>query len=525
MSTPPDDPGGSDWQRLDRRMLLIDPAKVLRQLLIPAIVAMVGIGSRQPAWTLPAIPVMILLAVLFGSIPWFTTRYRITDTQLIVKRGLLNKTRLTAPLDRIRSVDLEASLLHRALGLEKVQVGTGVDDTRIELDSLAAPQAEQLRSYLLHRSRVVPAQSPAQSSADVPLDQPADPDVLTVTQPADQPLGPTDELARLDWSWLRFAPFSLARLVIVVGALGALSQFVDDVPVLDADTGSAVWDWIVSHSPFLVIGLLVGGALATWLVISVLGYVVQWWDMRLFREHGTLRLTRGLFTTSSTTIEEARVRGVELSEPVLLRMVGGAELSTLSTGLESGVSAVLPPCPRDVALQVGSAVLETPEPLVVPLQEHGPAARRRCHVRAQRPVLFLTAATVAATFLLTLGWWIPVVVVLGLVAVGALAAESEYRHLGHQLTADHLVAGSGTLTRTRTALERAGIIGWVVSQTWFQRRRALATLIATTAAGTERVVIRDVPFGVAVALADAATPGMVSEFLRPARRPGSSARS
>ena len=91
--------------------------------------------------------------------------------------------------------------------------------------------------------------------------------------------------------------------------------------------------------------------------------------------------------------------------------------------------------------------------------------------------------------------------------------ESSYRHLGHSLNGDHLVAGSGALARIRTVLETDGIIGWVVHQSWWQRRIGLANLVATTAAGNESVLIRDVRLDTAVALADAATPDLLSGFL------------
>jgi len=55
----------------------------------------------------------------------------------------------------VRSVDLEASLLHRILGLQKVQIGTGVDDDRITLDALATADAQALRTTLLTRRAVV----------------------------------------------------------------------------------------------------------------------------------------------------------------------------------------------------------------------------------------------------------------------------------------------------------------------------------------------------------------------------------
>jgi len=106
---------------------------------------------------------------------------------------------------------------------------------------------------------------------------------------------------------------------------------------------------------------------------------------------------------------------------------------------------------------------------------------------------------------------------VALLALAAVVGEASYRHLGHALADDHLVAGAGALARVRTVLETDGIIGWVVSQSWWQRRIGLADLTATTAAGNERVVVRDVRLGVAVALADAATPGLLGDFV--AREP------
>lgn len=515
---PPEDEGqqrlpeDEGWQRLDPKMLLLGPLTTVRQMAVPLLIALIGVGSRNILYSVMALPVMVFIVLLVGFVPWLTTRYRVTDTQLQTRRGLLSRRLMTAPLDRVRSVDLEAPLLHRLLKLTKVEVGTGVDDTRIELDSLSVQAADELRGFLLARSGLAGARaSTASSTTGATGAADSDPAAEPTEDRAPEPDEP--DLARLDWSWLRFAPFSLARLVIVAGALGVLSQFVDDLPILRADRVREGWEWVLDQALPLVIGVTIVACLVGWLVISVGGYVFQWYNLRLFREHGNLRLTAGLFTTRSTSVEEARIRGVALTEPVLLRLVGGAELATLATGVQSGVTAILPPAPVEVARRVGRHVLGSEEPLSVTLAEHGPAARRRCHVRNQWLTLIGTVAALAGVLRLDWSWLVPVLVLVVLTPLGALLGEAEYHHLGHGLTDEHLVAGSGTLTRTRTALERDGIIGWVVNQSWFQRRRDLATLIATTAAGTERVVVRDLPHDRAVELADAATPGMLTEFL------------
>ncbi|WP_101523750.1 PH domain-containing protein [Nocardioides houyundeii] len=340
------------WHRLDPRKLLLDPVKALGQLIVPILAIVVGVGSRDPRFFL-ATPVMILAALALGAIPWLTTYYRITDGQLQLRRGLLNKKSSTVRLERVRSVDLEASLLHRVLGLRKVEIGTGVDDERIVLDAVSVQHAASLRALLLtaRASAGEPAQPGAAAgsgTAQAPGEQglappsPADAGPTGIPTPVAWQAHPEEELARIDWTWLRFAPFSLARLVIVVGAVGFVSQFADDLPFLDGEHIRDAWRWITGFAlASVVTGLLVAGLLG-WLLLSVAGYVAQWWGLRLTRGDGSLHLTSGLFTTRSISVEEQRVRGVLLTEKALLRLVGGAELATLATGVAGGVTTILP---------------------------------------------------------------------------------------------------------------------------------------------------------------------------------------
>src|SRR5439155_595378 len=60
-------------------------------------------------------------------------------------------------------------------------------------------------------------------------------------------------------------------------------------------------------------------------IFSTVAYVVAYWGFRLSRQPGgTLYIVRGLLTRRSITLEERRLRGAEVSEPLLVRAVGGA---------------------------------------------------------------------------------------------------------------------------------------------------------------------------------------------------------
>ncbi|HSP60886.1 MAG TPA: PH domain-containing protein [Ornithinimicrobium sp.] len=515
---------GEEWQRLSPRMLLVHPVRGLGSMAVPLLIAFfIGRGDDGAWWIWLAV-VGGALALVAGMVSWFITRYRVTDAQLQLRTGLLNRRVLTAPLDRVRSVDIESTPVHRVLGLATVKVGTGVDSSRIELDGLGREQAAAMRTFLLSRSGV--ATAPGAPVGGAPVPSGADPTHPSSSQGPAAASGagaPSDgvELARIDWGWLRYAPFSLSSLVVVAGVAGVLAQFGDDVPVDEVAVAQDAWAWVLAQAVALLVVAAVVAVVVGWVLLSTLSYVLTWWNLRVVREPGgNLRVTRGLLTTHSQTIEREKVRGVRMGEPFLLRFVRGAELTAIATGIGTGgTTRVLPPAPRVVVTRVGHELLEEDGPLTMALVGHGPRARRRIHVRAQWGSLFLAALAAVPTWAPD-GWWfagwpawLPVAVLLGVGLFNALLAEASWRNLGHGLTGDHLVVQTGAVVRTREVLERAGVIGWVVHQSFFQRRLGLCHLTATTAAGSEQVVVPDVPLGAAVDLARRATPGMLEDVL------------
>lgn len=521
-------PGGTgQWQRQSPRMLLVHPVRILGSFAVPLVLAMFGVsqGDGGPFWILIAAGGAVI-AVLAGVASWYITRFRFTDEQLQLRTGLVSRRILTAPLDRVRSVDIESSPLHRVLGLAKVKVGTGVDSSRIELDGVSREQATGLRTFLLRRSR--DAGGPdgathhgydvAPGAEHVPGQQAGGAAAIPGGTSYPQPEA---ELARIDWSWLRFAPFSLSSLVVVGAAVGVLAQFGDDLPVDQVAVAQDAWHWVVAQALLVLLALVAIGIVVGWVVVSTVTYVITWWNLRVVREgQGNLRITRGLLTTHSQTVERAKVRGARMGEPFLLRLVRGAELTAIATGVGTGGTVkVLPPAPRAVVTDVGHELLEETGALTLRLTGHGPRARRRIHVRHQWGTLVLVALLAVPTWLTDVWWfgrlpgWGPVALLLVLGAVNGVVAESAWRNLGHGLTERHLVVQTGAFVRTREVLEVAGIIGWVVQQSFFQRRRDLCDLVATTAAGAEQVTAPDIPVTAAVALARRATPGMLDDLL------------
>lgn len=478
------------WQRLNPRMLAVTPLRQLAGFLpVIAVALVVGIGQDGGGRIYGLVGVLVV--VLAGVLRWLTTRYRITSERVELRSGLLFRSARTVVRDRIRSVDVTAGPVHRLFGLSVVTIGTGqghegVESRELTLDAISAAEADRMRQHLLDS-------------------------VLYPEQPGGAAVLRPTELAALDWSWLRFAPLTVSSLVAVGAVAGAFSQLVGELDL--ADLGG-VRDTLSLAPLWLGIAVLAVLVLVVAILGSVLIFIEAWWGFRLVREPGgTLRIRRGLLTTRSVSLEERRLRGVEVVEPLLLRVGRGARTVAVATGLGGrrghGRGTLLPPAPLGEAHRVSGVVLtEDPSPTRTTLRRHPLVALRRRLARAVLPVLAGSAVLRLAPVPAWVAW-----AMLGLLPVTVLLALDAYRNLGHTLTSSYLVTRHGAGVRATVALQRAGVIGWTVSQSFFQRRAGLVTVTATTAAGGGAYHVIDVRTADGLAVAEHAVPGLLRPFL------------
>ncbi|MCW2953412.1 MAG: hypothetical protein JWQ48_2582, partial [Conexibacter sp.] len=322
------------WRRLSVRMLLIRVAEELVRA-VPVLFGLLlaGRGNGGAVWGLAATG----LLVAHGILRWFTTAYRITPEQIQLRHGLLRRRLLTVPRDRVRTVDATSHALHRVLGLTRLTIGTGRSDRKdsaLKLDALRAPEAAQLRDELLHRRGTAAAAGSAGAGGGT----------ATTAAAASAPASMLDgaELARLRTAWFAYGPFTLSGIV-TIGVLAAFASRIGSEVHIDPQRSGALRGLAdaIGATPLPVVIVL--ALLATLLLVAIastLGYLLAFWRFRLTRTAGgTLHVTRGLLTTRATTIEERRLRGVELSEPLGLRAVGGARCIAIATGLRVGRGA------------------------------------------------------------------------------------------------------------------------------------------------------------------------------------------
>lgn len=517
------------WKRLSVRIIWVD--LIISTLsILPAAVAIVlfGVDASGQMWPLVGLAAFGVLGAIVDVVRWIFTRFRVTRSHVELATGVVMRRHRSIQRDRIRSVDVEAKLRHRIARMRVVNIGAGqqaaAGESALTLDALSAEDARVLQHQLL--SRVEPAEdscvlNEAESDAGIAGEDPgtdADTDVRRAAAP--ETGEPVRVFARFEPSWFIFNIFTIWAYVLALGlswgALWLLSTV--GVDLYGWVAGLADWESIGWVGTVLV-GVVAAGALGT-VGLGVI-YFTENWNLELSRvpsRDGTmLRTRKGLFTTREINRDENRIRGAQISEPVLWRWMRASDTSVITTGLDvwsmSEPAAILPRGPLRRAREVAGAVLGDPEN---PFQEElSPHPLRALGRRLWWATIVVVIAGGVLSWLASTGviplhsLW----VALALWPVCLLAAVVAYRALGHTITGRYVITRSGLLNRATTVLQRSAVSTIVIRESVLQRRLKLRTVSTMTAAGYGRYNTPDIDRQRSLHFASQAAPGLLDPFL------------
>ncbi|MFG3438935.1 PH domain-containing protein [Nonomuraea sp. NPDC047897] len=275
------------WERLDTRTVAVG-LSWLAGPAIPAALALVALGPG-PRTLIPILSLLIACAGIaaLGVLRYATLRYRVTGERVELRSGLLFRRDRSVPRDRVRAVDLTAGPVHRLLGVSVVRIGTGEREADLRLDAVSRAQAERLRLVLGRESGT------------------RDTDLVT-PRPA----------------WTGYALLSSWTPLIGLAPFGAFFRVLDIFGVEPAEVGflREAWHGLSRLSWPVVAALALAVVLAVGCTGALLLHVEVWWRFRLTREaDGAYRIRRGLLGTRSLSLQESRLRGAQLAEPLPLR--------------------------------------------------------------------------------------------------------------------------------------------------------------------------------------------------------------
>ncbi|MFV0464050.1 MAG: PH domain-containing protein [Nostocoides sp.] len=368
----------------------------------------------------------ILLIVAYSWISWQFTRFRLTDTLVEVRAGVLARSHRQVRYDRIQSVDVARPVLARITGLSEVIVRSAGGGEHLRLAYLSQTDAFSLRAALARH-----ADDFVEPAAD---DHPTAGDPVP-GRPWDMPEGASRSWLRVSSGRLIAATLGTGPgLVFVIGGLSAaLSWRIGIVEI------AAALAPVVLSTGTLLIGRLLGEL-----------------DFVLTATPTALVLRHGLTETRNVTIPNERVQAVKLHQPLLWRLTNWWRIEVNVAGSAIGEdpdSTVLPVGTLAEAIGVlGLALGDVEEALVHSATSSTGAAGG-----------FATGAP-NARWLDPFGW----------------------RRIGYQDTPSMLVIRGGAWHREVVLVPYARMQSFALRQGLVQRQLDLATFVVASTRGPVR---------------------------------------
>jgi len=420
-----------------------------------------GSGAFVEYWpfVVAGVAVLALLGVGYQYLYYQRFSYELTADTLDIGSGVFARREREIPLRRVQNVDVTRNVLQRALGIATVNVETaGGGSTEAKLECVSAAEAERIQSEIRRLKKGTSAEeAAAEPEADV--------------------LYELDDSSLVAYSFLSFDPRVASGLVVVFPLLGPLAAALG---IGGIRNGAAAAVLVV----LVGLGLLVLVA-GVWLASAAFRFV-KFYGFRLRREGDDLRYERGLLNRYTGTIPLDKLQSVSVTENVLMRRFGYAGLAVETAGYapgdapSGGSEAAVPFAPRDDVV----ALAQTLEPFdSIELERPPSRARRRF---AGRYSILAGVAVVAAYGAHAVWgvpfWWLSV----ALFPVAVAGGHYRWKHLGHQEQAGYAVTRSGFWSRATTVVPYYRLQTVVESQTVFQRRWNLASVVYDTA-GSRRL--------------------------------------
>lgn len=405
-----------------------------------------------------------LAAILYRLLGWWFRTYTVTDGELLLDEGILQKRHRVVPFTRIQQVELRQQLLARLLGVTIVQVETAGDAsaTAVVLRYLELPEAEALRDHLLAQQRRVRGGTEA-----MPATGPGD--VWRVSA------APRIPLARLRPARLLVAGATSSGAVSV----GALASVVVAAVVTARGATNDVGPEVV----LVQWGVVTTLALAAIGSVSAILTVVQSGAYELAAVGDDLHVTFGLFDRRQHTIPRHRLQHVTLVDNPLRRRLGIVAVrlhSGATPGRRDDQSSHIE-IPALAAGQVGDLLeraMGSDRWRPPPLAPRPLAARRRAIVRRSIP-------TVALGLLGAAAWWPAGGALLPTALVGVPWGVVAHRRAGWSLDGSVLAFSSGALVHHLELIPRDRIQSVRTTASPLQRRLALRTLRIDVAGGAQ----------------------------------------
>lgn len=407
--------------------------------------------------------VVVIVAAVFAFLWFYRYTYRISSTDLIIEKGILNRTKISIPFERIQNVDFTQNILHQALKITGLKVETaGSTKTEASILALPLPLATRIRDQLLSKAK-------KNRKADL-----AEEEGFFV---------PGEKIIALDFLMLFRIGISANHLgsAILLFFLGL--GFAERIgEVLGFDIYDSLSQLILSISMGVVF-IVLPFVLVASVVYSIVRVFIRYYDLKVVKRKNTIIVSHGLTKKREKTLITSKVQILSWRTNFVRRRMGFGVIDfSQASSDESGKkdTVTIPGCSaeqRDELLNALSLNL---------------AFDRDTSFNKVSVLYFVRNLVIKGFFILLgavillrifIGWKMILILIPFILIVWFFWIKAYYRNLGYQYNDEVLVKRSGVYDISYDQILWHKIQSVYITTSPFLRRRNLVNLGFSTAGG------------------------------------------
>ena len=428
--------------------------------------------SSEDNWLAIAIIGITAASTIRSIIAYFKFYYYVKDDELVIEKGIFQKTKLNVPFDRIQTINFKENIFHQFFGVVSLEIDTaGSKGNEFSITALKKDKAIAIREFLIAQKQSASPTPFTEEGEDVIEEQ--EPDELLLH------LSPTD-LVKIGVSQNHFRTaaivfgFLITSLDYIESATGwQLERGIERLSNWGAGTFLAGLITIVPM--FIIIAFL----------ISLIRTVFRYYELRFYKTSLGFKVISGLFTRNEQSAHMQKIQLIRwTTNPIkkAFRLFDISLRQASSTAIGRKQSIYVPGCYEEQLNAVRQAYF--PDEVQLEFEEHV------IHpLVIYRRVLYFGLLPAGLAFLYN--WWdnpnhtfywetFWVVIILFI----SWIYQRNYRYF---VSDEGIRISTSIIGKTETLLKWFKIQGVEIQQGLYQRRKNLCNLVFHTAAGTVKI--------------------------------------
>ena len=419
-------------------------------------------SSGLETWEL-AIAGLGVFSTVWSVIAYFRFYYRLSDTELIIKKGILKKSDINVPYERIQSVNFKQNFLHQLLNVTEVAIDTaGSGEKEIQIDALTIENANTLRSEILKRKKKF-----APVSEETFEEESIVENILTLS---------TSELLKIGLTQNHFKPVGL-----IIGLIFSSFAYSWQLDLDPTDIFKNIYSFLEERSFIQSIVIFILLILFS-IIYSVITTFLNHANLIFFRNEDKFQLNQGLLTRKEVAAVDRKIQYISWGQNILQRILGFHKLSFQQAGANAIKQRVknnfkIPGCTIDKIEFVIKEWVGKINPV-----SHTETISIHYFYYSLRWILgiFILAITVTSY----LGQYKSTTILTLIMIYSIYVTWLSYKKKKFSVTSDHVQVSGGGLGFKHLLMPTYKIQNVAIQQSPYQWRRKLASLRIYTAAGS-----------------------------------------